>query len=855
MILKPWAARGCTALFSNLSCSSLLASLLFSLSGEVLAQTATASTGQPADRLAQFDVQMLKHRGIDPGVAQYFAAAPRFGSGNRKVDLWVNGNARGQVEARFDDQGQLCFNRALLDQGALQIPKAQWQKNPGQSPDIQAICYDFAGAYPQTEVELLPNSQQVRLVVSQDALRPVAEDRGVYQGGGSGGLINYELQTYTSKSGSYSSNYHSANTEIGFNLGDWIVRSRQSFTANDNGNDFQTLYTYGQTTFVDQARTLQVGEINISDSVLSGVPITGLQLMPEAALQGSSQGGATVNGIAQTQARVEVRQAGALIYNTVVPAGPFSLSDIRPLNSNTDLEVRVIEADGQEQRFTVAAASLVRTSLSTPGASFSVGKLRTFDSYQGVKPLIATASDGWLLGSSNKISAGAMLADNDYQGAALELDSVLSPATALTLRSVVSRAPRVKGTGTQASASLSTRVSEKISLSVNTTHQNRDYRDLLDTTNRHADYDPSGLSREQYGVSATWSDPLLGSFNSNYSTSRSFAGHATDYLSASWSKSFTHFNLNASVEKTSRNLNRNSQPLRSRKDQPQTAMYLSLSVPLGGGRSTRAYANKRSDRTRYGASFNDSSFERLNYNVAVEREVEDASQQLSANASLLTPYAQTSFGASRSDTSNSFNARASGAMVLHGQGLTLSPYQVQDSFAIASVGDVPGIKLQTPSGPVWTDGAGRAVVASLNPYRSTGVQVETKGLPRNIDIKNGHQMLSASRGSVHQMDFEVLKSRRVLLHITDSNGGVPAKGASVLDANGGFITSVIDDGQVYLHNLEHAGPLRIQHNDDQYCQLSFEVPDEQDLESYFETLNANCAADAESLMAVNGSTR
>ena len=284
-------------------------------------------------------------------------------------------------------------------------------------------------------------------------------------------------------------------------------------------------------------------------------------------------------------------------------------------------------------------------------------------------------------------------------------------------------------------------------------------------------------------------------------------------------------------------------------------MYLSLSVPLGGGRSTRAYANKRSDRTRYGASFNDSSFERFNYNVAVEREVEDASQQLSANASLLTPYAQTSFGASRSDTSNSFNARASGAMVLHGQGLTLSPYQVQDSFAIASVGDVPGIKLQTPSGPVWTDSAGRAVVASLNPYRSTGVQVETKGLPRNIDIQNGHQMLSASRGSVHQMDFEVLKSRRVLLHITDSNGGVPAKGASVLDANGGFITSVIDDGQVYLHNLEHAGPLRIQHSDDQYCQLSFEVPDEQDLESYFETLNANCAADAESLMAVNGSTR
>ena len=843
MTLKPVALRLFTTLLCQVRKLSLAVSLA-ALSVEVAAQSEKSSKDglETGNLLANFDLQMLKQRGIDPSVAQYFAAAPRFGSGSRRIELWVNGNSRGTFEALFDEQGQLCFNRALLDQGALLVPKSLWQKNTGESGDLQGECYDFAGAYPQTEVELLPNSQQVRVVVSSDALRPVAEDYGIYQGGGGAALINYELQTFKSESSHYSTNYHSANTEIGFNLGDWIVRSRQSFTANDSGNNFQTLYTYGQTTFVEQAKTLQVGEINISNSALAGAPINGFQVVPESALQSRDQGGVTVQGIAQSQARVEVRQSGALIYDTIVPAGPFTLTDVRPLNSHSDLDVQVTEADGQEQRFTVSAASLVRTTPSTPGVSFAVGKVRSFDRDQAVQPLIATASNGWLLGPKNNISAGVMLADNDYQAAGVELNSVLSPSTALTLRTAVTQAPKIKGAGTQVSANLSTRLSEKISLGVNTTQQTRAYRDLMDTTSRYVEFNPNSMVSQQYGVSATWADPVLGSFTSTYSTSQSFAGNSSDYLSANWGKSFKHFNVNASVEQTTRKINYKHQASSSRNDKPETAVYLSVSVPLGTGRSARTYANQRSDRTRFGASFNDNTFERFNYNVAVERELEDGRQQLSASASVLTPYAQTSFGASKGDDSKSFSARASGGVVMHGNGVTLSPYAVQDSFAIASVGAVSGIKMQTPSGPVWTDGAGHAVVASLNPYRQTSVQVETKSLPRNIDIQNGYQMLNAGRGSVHQIDFEVLNSRRVLLQVSDALGNVPAKGSSVLDARGSFITSVIDDGQVYLNNFEFEGPLRIQHaTDDQQCVLSFVLPDEPDLDNYFETVNARCA--------------
>jgi outer membrane usher protein FimD/PapC len=90
--------------------------------------------------------------------------------------------------------------------------------------------------------------------------------------------------------------------------------------------------------------------------------------MPTRALQ-SSGSGVSVSGIARNaQARVEVRQSGLLIYNTLVPAGPFTLDDVPEVRSNVDLEVTVVESDGSTNRFIVPAASVMARKLSRPRA-------------------------------------------------------------------------------------------------------------------------------------------------------------------------------------------------------------------------------------------------------------------------------------------------------------------------------------------------------------------------------------------------------------------------------------------------------------------------------------------------------
>ncbi|EED9384358.1 fimbria/pilus outer membrane usher protein, partial [Salmonella enterica subsp. enterica] len=60
-----------------------------------------------------------------------------------------------------------------------------------------------------------------------------------------------------------------------------------------------------------------------------------------------------VQGVAQTQARIEVKQNGYVIYNTTVAPGPFALSDLPGVNGGGDLQVTVFEADGTRQIFTV----------------------------------------------------------------------------------------------------------------------------------------------------------------------------------------------------------------------------------------------------------------------------------------------------------------------------------------------------------------------------------------------------------------------------------------------------------------------------------------------------------------------
>ncbi|AZF03880.1 fimbria/pilus outer membrane usher protein [Pseudomonas sp. R5-89-07] len=774
---------------------------------------------EPDANAAAFDAQTLGHRGIDPQLAELLLAAPRFSPGQHAVNLMVNGQRRGRVQATFDAHGTLCFNTALLDAARLTVPGAK----------AAAPCADVLGTYPQALVEQDPASLTLSLVVPTQALRTREQDISGYQTGGFAALLNYDLSGLYNRDEDDSSGFGSANTEAGVNAGDWILRSRQVQTWQQGRSRSTHLEAYAQRTFARQQAVLQAGQINLYNPVLAGAQITGLQVFTEQALQ-DQQPGATITGIANSPAQVEIRQNGALIHSTVVPAGPFSLSDVRRLNSRSEVEVTVKESVGGERRFTVPAAML-GMSLPAPGYSMGAGRVRSTGADAGQDPWVVSAGWSGAMYRQASLSSG-LLAAEDYRSAGLGvtflpwLDSQLQ-VTAQLADSQVFEHTR----GMQTDLGFSQRLGEQWSVSAGMSYRTPGYRELEDANSANEQDDRRrSRYRDQQSANLSWSHPWLGAFSAGVSRSSTYDNQPSSRALAAWGTSVGGVSIATSAE----------WQLDGR-EQQEDGFYLNLSVPLGSNRRGRSWVRNSGGEHRTGVGLNEQVNEQLSYRVGAEHDTRDGQVESSFGVSMLPRYAQLDLNYTRSDAErSSYQGAARGAVVVHGNGLTLSPYPVRDTFAVLAVSDMPGIQVSTPSGPVWTDWQGQAIVPQVAAYGRSQVQVQTRSLPRNADIDNGLATLSTGRGAVDRVEFGVTMTRRALLQVQTERGAPLPRGASVSSADGEFITLVQEGSQVFLGNILDLPPLWIKAPGQPACRLRFELPDKADPELYYETAPARC---------------
>ncbi|MFJ7311540.1 fimbria/pilus outer membrane usher protein [Pseudomonas sp. NPDC098747] len=758
-----------------------------------------------------------------------------------------------ETETETEDSRDELPNQLLND---LAGPVSVWAGKTTTETSVetgsdQSSCIDFVSAYPQSEISLRPGLEEVRLVVPSTALRPVEQDFSGYSTGGMAGLINYDFLSTTTESGGSETQYRSLNTEAGMNIGDWSLRSRQSLVEFNGERTAENLYAFAEHSLVGMKSLLQIGQINIASPIFPGSAITGVQLLPDNALRPRSQGGVTISGIAQTsQARVELTQNGIVVFTTVVPTGPFTLRNIPLLQGNTDVVMTVYESDGSQHSDRIAAASLRTVELVAEGFSIAAGQVRDIGDSGSDTPPVVTLSNGWLVGEQSVLAAGLMLTP-DYRAIGWDLGTEFTADTSLSLNSVMSQASELGERGIQNSATLNTRLTESLTLSASATRRSPGYLDLTDTTQTNQDderffpfdpFDPFaplpsdedndgtlddlGQPRTEYSLSLGWNAQPWGAGNLSYSQSEQGGGQKNRSVSASWGTRIGIASVNANFR-------------HELDEEDGNGMYLSVSLPLGRSRSIRAFSSESNGRGQVGATYNETVSDTLSYSLSTTKADDADSPGMGATVSALPRYAQVNLGYNQDDVSKSSNIGVSGGLVFHRQGITASPYAVQDTFGIAAVGDIGGIKLSTPSGPVWTDAGGRAVVAQLPAFSSGSVEVITNTLPRNVDLNNGYRAIDAGRGSVNLIDFGVVSVRRVLLTAVDAQGAPLPKGASVVDAQDRFVTTVVDGGKIFLVDATQQG-LIVTKTDGTRCTLDFELPEEVDLEVHFEQLPAQC---------------
>ncbi|AQV93056.1 hypothetical protein BJN34_03990 [Cupriavidus necator] len=110
-------------------------------------------------------------------------------------------------------------------------------------------------------MRLVPGRERIELIVPPDALGgPDSTAATGYSKGGWGGVFNYDVLGVQSGGAAGSSSLLQGMTDLGFNAGDWVVRSRQSFSSNSNGTStLDHQYAYAQRSFAQQKQVALVG--------------------------------------------------------------------------------------------------------------------------------------------------------------------------------------------------------------------------------------------------------------------------------------------------------------------------------------------------------------------------------------------------------------------------------------------------------------------------------------------------------------------------------------------------------------------------------------------------------------------
>jgi len=308
--------------------------------------------------------------------------------GSYRVDVYLNGQWIGRETLSFvavegRDSAQMCLEREALVRFGIDLDAPLNQPAEVDQPAAApfAACEDVASYLPGSHSQFDPGENRLTLQVPQVYLARQARgyvDPKHWDSGVDAAFVRYNANTFAAQANGRSINSHYLGVNSGLNLGEWHWRHNGSFSRTAIGSGYQSSSTYVQRELSPLRSQLVVGEIFTPGELFDSVRLRGASLFSDDRMLPDSQTGfaPVVRGIAETNARVTVRQRGVLLDEVSVAPGPFVLNDLFPTGYGGDLTVTVTEADGRQREFIVpfaANANLLRAGYSR--YALSVGQL------------------------------------------------------------------------------------------------------------------------------------------------------------------------------------------------------------------------------------------------------------------------------------------------------------------------------------------------------------------------------------------------------------------------------------------------------------------------------------------------
>jgi len=766
------------------------------------------------------------------------------------VEIIRNGAPLSKVEVRFDAvEGKRdavpCLTVDLLRSSGVNVEVfSSLSTLPPQS------CVDLSAAVPEATATYDAGQQRLLLSIPQAALKRSARgavEPSKWDHGISAAMLDYQLsvsRNHGSNSLSYRGptstgafggekverNTFYASVLGGFNLGDWRFRHRSNY---DRGFDakgrWQAVQTYAQRDLPSIGGQLLIGDGFTSAELFDGFQFRGVQVASDTAmLPDSLQGYApTIRGVAQTNARVTVRQNGYIIYNTYVAPGPFALDDLYPTSSGGDLEVTITEADGRETRY-IQAFAAVPTLLreGTWRYSATAGQFRSGDErYRGnaERPYFVQGTLARGLPKDFSVYGGATLS-RGYQAGMIGTGKNMYGFGAVSLDLTHAR---TEGQGDQTLSGQSLRaLYSKTIDDTGTTFRMAGYRYSTSgfrtfsesVEMRYAAENQLPFFNRRSEVRLDLAQPL-GEWGSFYASARQQSYWGSDrkdkLVQVGYSGSYGRVGYNIFYSQVS-NL----------RGPANRQVMLTLSIPLGSNvNASYAVSRNNQGRVTHQAGVSGSAWDdyRLTYGLTVDRSNEDGSNG-SANLTYKGRSGQVNLSHSQGQGYGQTNISVAGGLVAHGEGVTLSQ-PLGETIALVRVPKASGVGIESQSG-VSTDGSGHAVVPNLTPYRNNRLALLTQDLDDKVEVKHAAREVVPTRGAVVLAPYETSVGYRLMLTLTNPQGRPLPFGARIDNEAGQEVGVVGPEGQAYVTGAGETGTLKVIWGDraGAQCQVSYRVP-------------------------------
>lgn len=828
-----------------------------------------------------FDVSQLEGGdNIDISLFEQGAQLP----GVYQVDVMLNGSRVDSREMVFhlekDAEGkpflQTCLTREQLVRYGVKVesypalfPATTRSERGGEATQV-ASCARIS-AIPQAKEIFQFNEQQLLLSIPQIALQPHyagIASQALWNDGIPAFLMNYQANAFRSEYRGNGTTSHSRSMNVqlapGLNLGAWRVRNLTTWQKQGNQEgQWQTSYTYAERGLYGLKSRLTLGERFTPSDVFDSIPFRGVMVGSDDAMVPYSQRGfaPVVQGIAQTKARIEVKQNGYAIYSTTVAPGPFALTDLPGVSNSGDLLVTVFEADGTRQVF-VVPYTLPAIALRQGYLKYNVmmGQYRSADASVDKAP-IGQATIMYGLPWNLTVYGGGQWASH-YQAGALGLGVSLGGFGAVSVDGTVSRGQKRNQDAEQGQT---WRVRYSTSFEATNTgftlasyqYASSGYNSLsevLDTYrsgdgwysqstwypgqgNRSHWYNNNFAYKRKSRTSVTLSQPL-GEWGSLY-----FSGSRENYwnrpqkqdeISARYSGPMIQ-DISWSVDVTQRKWDYYAYK-GSNDNKTERSINLWVSVPLSrwlGGNTRVSYQmqNRTNQGSVHGVGLRGDAFDqRLFWNVSEQiAQGGTGGNQNSSDLSLRWngTYGEISGGYGYRKNGSQMNAGVQGSMVIHRHGVTFGQ-RLNGTAALIEAPGADGVSVNNLVG-VRTDFRGYTTVGNLTPYQENAIGLNPVTLPANVSIPQTDTKVVPTEGAIIPATFVTRIGGRALIKLTRANGqSVPFGAVASLATQANTLSGagIVDDGgDVYMTGLPEKGQLQVRwgNGQRQQCRADYQL--------------------------------